>query len=347
MDDIIGESEAICQVKALAKKMAQTDSAILLTGESGTGKELFGHAIHNASRRREMPFVAINCAALTETLLESELFGYEEGAFTGAKKGGKMGLFEYAHLGTLFLDEVEAMSPMLQAKLLRVLQEKELIRVGGDRVIPVDVRIIASSNEDIHELVRQGRFRKDLFYRLNTLPLEIPPLRERGEDLFLIAAEIKKRFGYAYILAPDAREILRRYCWEGNVRELSNLIEYLAVVDKPEITSEDLPPYLRAARLLSPEVPSLPDDFSDFAAQTAGQEELYRFLLRALSTAENGIGRGQLCRLAEQEGLLLTDQAVRDALQALNRLCLISVSRGRGGSRLTLRGRQLAEAFSK
>ena len=347
MDDIIGESEAICQVKALAKKMAQTDSAILLTGESGTGKELFGHAIHNASRRREMPFVAINCAALTETLLESELFGYEEGAFTGAKKGGKMGLFEYAHLGTLFLDEVEAMSPMLQAKLLRVLQEKELIRVGGDRVIPVDVRIVASSNENIHELVRQGRFRKDLFYRLNTLPLEIPPLRERGEDLFLIAAEIKKRFGYAYILAPDAREVLRRYCWEGNVRELSNLIEYLAVVDKPEITSEDLPPYLRAVRPLSPTAPSLPDEFSDFAVQTAGQEELYRFLLRALSAAESGIGRGQLCRLAEQEGLLLTDQAARDALQALNRLGLISVSKGRGGSRLTLRGRQLAEAFSK
>ena len=295
-----------------------------------------------------MPFVAINCAALTETLLESELFGYEEGAFTGAKKGGKAGLFEYAHLGTLFLDEVEAMSPMLQAKLLRVLQEKELIRVGGDRVIPVDVRIVASSNEDIHELVRQGRFRKDLSYRLNTLPLEIPPLRERGEDLFLIAAEIKKRFGYAYILAPDAREVLRRYCWEGNVRELSNLIEYLAVVDKPEITSEDLPPYLRATRSLSPAAPSLPDDFSDFAAQTAaGQEELYRFLLRALSAAEGGIGRGQLCRLAEQEGLLLTDQAARDALQALNRLGLISVSRGRGGSRLTLRGRRLAEAFSK
>lgn len=150
---------------------------------------------------------------------------------------------------------------MLQAKLLRVLQEKELIRVGGDRVIPVDVRIIASSNEDIHELVRQGRFRKDLFYRLNTLPLEIPPLRERGEDLFLIAAEIKKRFGYAYILAPDAREILRRYCWEGNVRELSNLIEYLAVVDKPEITSEDLPHICGQPRLLSPEVPSSPMTF--------------------------------------------------------------------------------------
>ena len=346
-DDVIGQSAAIRRTKETLTRMANSESPILLIGETGTGKELFAHAVHRASRRAAGPFLAINVAAFPENLLESELFGYEEGAFTGAKKGGKAGLFEYAHLGTLFLDEVEAMSPMLQAKLLRVLQEKELIRVGGDRVIPVDVRIIASSNEDIHELVRQGRFRKDLFYRLNTLPLEIPPLRERGEDLFLIAAEIKKRFGYAYILAPDAREILRRYCWEGNVRELSNLIEYLAVVDKPEITSEDLPPYLRAARLLSPEVPSLPDDFSDFAAQTAGQEELYRFLLRALSTAENGIGRGQLCRLAEQEGLLLTDQAVRDALQALNRLCLISVSRGRGGSRLTLRGRQLAEAFSK
>lgn len=348
MEDIIGESEAIRQTKALAVKMARTDSAILLTGESGTGKELFGHSIHNASRRREMPFVAINCAALTETLLESELFGYEEGAFTGAKKGGKAGLFEYAHMGTLFLDEVEAMSPLLQAKLLRVLQEKELIRVGGDRVIPVDVRVVASSNENIHELVAQGAFRRDLFYRLNTLPLQIPPLRERGDDLFLIAASIKKRMGYTYTLSPEARQLLRDYCWEGNVRELSNLIEYLAVVGKAEITPADLPAYLQTQRpdrpLPQPEGPSLPEtDLQDFWAQAAGQEERYCFVLRALAAAEGGVGRGQLCRLAQEEQLQLTEQMARDILNALNRLGLVSVSRGRGGSTLTRAGAALAE----
>ena len=174
-DDILGESGAIKKIKEIAKKMAKTNSAVLITGESGTGKELFAHAVHNYSDRKDYPFVAVNCAAIPENLLESELFGYEEGAFTGAKKGGKIGLFEFAHMGTLFLDEIEGMSPALQIKLLRVIQEKEIMKIGGGKVINIDVRIIAATNEELRKLVKENKFRKDLYYRINTLPIMIPP----------------------------------------------------------------------------------------------------------------------------------------------------------------------------
>ena len=335
--DIIAQDETMLRTKQIAAKMARTDSAILLTGESGTGKELFAHSIHHASLRRDMPFVAINCAALSDSLLESELFGYDEGAFTGAKKGGKLGLFEYAHRGTLFLDEIEGMSQPLQIKLLRVLQEKELMRVGGSRMIPIDVRIIAASNENLLDLVRQGAFRRDLYYRLNTLPIEIPPLRERGEDVILIARHLMRRSGARYVLTPSAEEVLRRCPWEGNVRELFNLVEYLAMLEKPTIEAADLPPYLRPASPAGPP-PSGPERFRQAAH---GREEALSFLLSALEAGP--AGRGALCRQARERGLPLTEQEVRDGLSLLHQQGLISVSRGRGGSRLTQAGRALLE----
>ncbi len=339
-DDIIGQSEAIRRTKQIAARMAQTDAAILLTGESGTGKELFAHSIHNASRRKNMPFVAINCAALSETLLESELFGYEDGAFTGAKKGGKLGLFEYAHRGTLFLDEIECMSQTLQVKLLRVLQEKEFMRVGGNRIIPTDVRIIAASNENILERVRQGTFRKDLYYRLNTLPIDIPPLRERGEDIFLIAQHLMEKAGAHYTFLPSAREVMRSYPWDGNVRELANIVEYLAMTGKEQIGAEDLPEALRQ------EVRPAPAAESSSAARSfwtaaRGKEEAYRFLVCALGESGTGMGRGTLVERARQQDLPVTEQEIRGMLATLHSLGLISVSRGRGGSRLTQAGRSL------
>ncbi len=338
-DDIIGESAVMLRTKQIAAKMARTDSAILLTGESGTGKELFAHSIHNASSRRAMPFVAINCAALSDSLLESELFGYDEGAFTGAKKGGKLGLFEYAHRGTLFLDEIEGMSQTLQIKLLRVLQEKEFMHVGGNRIIPTDVRIIAASNEDMFERVRSGTFRKDLYYRLNTLPIEIPPLRERGDDLFLIAHHLMEKSGASFSLSQSARDALRRYHWDGNVRELSNLVEYLSMTGESLVDFEDLP---GTFRMETPAVSApLPASAESFQKASRGREEGFRFLLCALGEQEGGIGRGRLCQLARERGLSLSEQEIRDMLRVLNKLGLASVSRGRGGSRLTVSGREL------
>jgi transcriptional regulator with PAS, ATPase and Fis domain len=230
LDDIVAESPRMRAAVTKARHYAETDSTVLIRGESGTGKELVAQGIHRAGPRRERPFVAVNCQALPDSLLESELFGYEEGAFTGARRGGKPGLFEMAHGGTIFLDEVGGISPGVQARLLRVLQSRETMRVGGDRIVSVDVRIIAASNERLSELVRQGRFRMDLLYRLNVLLLDLPPLRERREDLPELVRHLLARFCARYGRPPvslSARLLsgLLAYPWPGNVRQLENILE--------------------------------------------------------------------------------------------------------------------------
>lgn len=230
LDDIIGRSKAITAAKQQAAVFAATDSTVAIYGESGVGKELFAQSIHNLSSRKNGPFVAINCSALPKELMESELFGYEEGAFTGAKKGGKEGLFELAHGGTLFLDEIGTMPLELQAKILRVIQEKEVTRLGGNSLIPVDVRIIVATNRDLKEAVRQGEFRQDLYFRLNVLPLYIPALRERPEDIPLLFEHFVRTFSrrLGRRLNPDHLHnvpLLQEYSWPGNVRELMNFCE--------------------------------------------------------------------------------------------------------------------------
>lgn len=233
--DIIGCSSAIKKTIEEARCYARSEGTVLILGETGVGKELFAHAIHQESKRKSGPFVAINCSALPETLLESELFGYEEGAFTGAKKGGKIGLFELAHGGTIFLDEIGDLSTHLQVRLLRVLQEREIMRLGGNTIIPVDVRVIAATNQNLEEAVNSGRFRLDLFYRLNILKLEIPPLRERREDIPLLfdffARRLAEKLGLSYQRVPNCLlEELTKYDWPGNVRELQGFVErYLAL----------------------------------------------------------------------------------------------------------------------
>lgn len=235
LDDIIGTSSAIANAKQQARFFAATAFTVLIHGESGVGKELFAQSIHNLSSRKKGPFVAINCSAMPKELMESEFFGYEEGAFTGAKKGGKEGLFELAHGGTIFLDEIGDMSLELQSKILRVLQEKEVTRLGGNTLIPVDVRIIAATNRDIKEEVQQGRFRQDLYFRLNVLSLHVPPLRERPEDIPLFFnhfLRIQSRQP-GYCIQPDRLQnvcLLQEYSWPGNVRELQNFCERFAVL---------------------------------------------------------------------------------------------------------------------
>ncbi len=229
-EDIVGKSRGMIVAKEQALKAAQTPATVLLQGESGTGKELFAHAIHHVSKRKNQQFIRVNCSALVDTLLESELFGYEGGSFTGAKKTGKKGLFEEANKGTIFLDEIGVMSLNLQAKLLRVLQEKEIVRVGGRSSINVDVRIISATNIDLKNAVKEGRFRDDLYYRLYVIPIYIPPLRKRKEDMSLLVNNLIRKLNQDFGrnvkgILPEALNILSSYSWPGNVRELENVIE--------------------------------------------------------------------------------------------------------------------------
>ncbi len=244
-ETIIGTGRAISDTIHTAREYSKVESNVLLIGETGTGKELFAQSIHNLSGRRGGPFVAVNCAAIPEQLLESELFGYAEGAFTGAVRGGKQGLFELAHNGTIFLDEISELSLSLQGRLLRVLQEKEIMRLGADRIIPVDVRIISATNRNLKQMVDQGLFRRDLFYRLDVLRIFLPPLRGRKEDLpLLIEYFIRKKnltFGKNLaVINPAAMSMLTEYEWPGNVRELENICERLVILSPGEEVGPDV-----------------------------------------------------------------------------------------------------------
>jgi transcriptional regulator with PAS, ATPase and Fis domain len=246
VDDIVCKSLSMKRIILQARQFASSDSTVLITGESGTGKELVAQSIHNLSSRRKGPFVAINCSALPENLLESELFGYEEGAFTGAKKGGKPGLFELAHQGSIFLDEIGAIPLVVQSRLLRAIQQKEVMRIGGDRIIPVDVRIITATNVDLLRTVKQGRMRMDLYFRINILRIHIPPLRERKEDIPVLLKSLLKRHTQKYgkqmeQLPEELLERLVAHSWPGNVRELDNFIEkYIIMIDTPDQYKEVL-----------------------------------------------------------------------------------------------------------
>ncbi|QDR79051.1 sigma 54-interacting transcriptional regulator [Sporomusa termitida] len=241
--DIKSASPAMLTAIADAKHFAKYDATVLVLGETGVGKEYFAHAIHLASSRKNGPFVVVNCAAIPENILESELFGYTEGAFTGAKKGGKTGLFEQAHGGTIFLDEIGEMSENLQARLLRVLQEHEVYRLGDERVTPIDIRVIAATNRDLHEMVQKGRFREDLYYRLDVLTVEIPALRERKEDIQAFVQLFIAEFNAQYRtsvegIAPAGLQQLQQYDWPGNIRELHNIIGRLSAQTADATISE-------------------------------------------------------------------------------------------------------------
>ena len=234
-EDILGKSEPLQTTIRLAREYATIDSTILIHGRTGTGKEVFAHAIHNASRRRGEPFVAINCAALPESILESELFGYVEGAFTGARKSGKAGVFEMAHGGTLLLDEVGEMPPMIQSRFLRAIEQREIMRLGDSRIIPINVRLIAATHRNLREMVARGQFREDLYYRLNVLSLPIPTLQERGHDVLVIADKFLREFydmqGKSYgIFSDESARLLLDYGWPGNIRQLRNAMERLSVM---------------------------------------------------------------------------------------------------------------------
>lgn len=346
LDDVIGISTAITETKNILRKMAATDSPVLLMGETGTGKELMAHALHQASRRADGPFIAINVAAMPENLLESELFGYEEGAFTGAKKGGRPGLFEFAHQGTLFLDEVEGMSLSMQVKLLRVLQEGEIMRVGGGSIIRVDVRIVAATNESLEEKIQDGSFRKDLYYRLNALTVEIPPLRKRGDDIFLLLDYFMRKMGGDFTLSEGVKTFLRRHPWPGNIRELQNAVEYFNYLAKPVIGLSDLPPTM--TRFVDDGSDDGEGEVNDNAADDKEADMAYqaavdkkRFVLNQLALAWKAgetAGREKILEAAKKDHISMTQKQVRDLLDELAKEGLIQVGRGRGGSKITEKG---------
>lgn len=289
--DMAGESPAIKRVITLARRCSESNANVLIIGETGTGKEVLAQSIHNASSRRQEPFVAVNCAALPENLLESELFGYVEGAFTGARKGGKMGLFEAAHRGTIFLDEISEISPRMQGRLLRVLQEREISRVGDDAVIPVDVRVIAATNRNLPAMMRKGTFRPDLYYRLDILRLSLPPLRQRREDIIPLLQQFLRadfcRQGRVWGgLTAAAQARLLAYDWPGNVRELRNVAERLAV-----LTSGDVIDVAQVAAVLSDQPVAPAESDAAAVASPEGQARDVAALLQALEETHYHYGR--------------------------------------------------------
>lgn len=343
-EDIVGNSEGLKNKKKIAMKLAASELNVLIEGESGTGKELFASAIHNASPRKDGTFLGVNFSALPEDLVESELFGYEEGAFTGAKRGGKKGLFEQADRGTLFLDEIGDISPKIQARLLRVLQEKEIMRVGGTQIIPVDVRVIAATNKNLVEMIENGKFRQDLYHRLKVLYLQLIPLRERKEDIQdLIQCFIRQSQGNRVAIEESVIQKLKCYNWYGNVRELKNTIEYLlAVCEDDVITVRDIPD---AGFFQIKLFDKLHEQDEDEIENLGNSEELY-FILGTLheSTLNHQlVGRKQMAQMAKEKGLMLTEPQIRQRMNILEEHGYLLKSKGRAGTKLTKKGKRIVE----
>lgn len=313
-DEIVGKSPAITAAIQLAEKMARANAPILIHGESGTGKEMFAQSIHNASERRNGPFVAVNFAALSEQLLESELFGYEEGSFTGAKRGGSAGLFEAANKGTLFLDEIGDAPLSFQVKLLRVLQEKQIRRVGSIKVIPIDVRIIAATNHDLKEHIKLRLFREDLYYRLNVLPLKLPPLRERKGDVLPLCyaayRDCAPLYNDAHKYFSKVGECLVSYSWPGNVRELRNVVAYLT-----SICPDEPPSPADLQQELKEQLHDQPDRII--------KEKIYQ-AIQQHNDAHEPVGRRSLSR-----EFFLPENKIRQALTVLRQEGRIKITAGK------------------
>jgi transcriptional regulator with PAS, ATPase and Fis domain len=332
--DILTESPSVNRCIQLAAKFALSDLPVFISGESGTGKELFAHSIHSTSKQHNQPFVAFNCAAVPESLVESELFGFEAGSFTGALKGGKPGLFEQANNGTIFLDEIGDMPYALQSKILRVLQERQVMRIGSQKLVPVNIRVLSATNQKLEEKIRSGQFREDLYYRLNVLPLHIPPLRERPEDILYLFAHFQRmNKQQSMTLADEAREVLLAYPWPGNVRELWNVASYASLFAGDSITVDSLPEYL--GRRLH----DFSREFDRFDCDGLGEAKTS--VLRAVAegmTAGTGVGRASIQTRLRDQGFDLSEGRVRGIMGVLQREALIESGIGRLGTKATPRG---------
>ncbi|MDA3937767.1 MAG: sigma 54-interacting transcriptional regulator [Spirochaetia bacterium] len=346
-DDIICTSKDIKTIKKKAEKIASTDLTIMITGESGTGKEILAQAIHNASPRHKQPFIAINSAAIPENLIESELFGYASGSFTGALKSGRKGLFEQANNGTIFLDEIGDMPKHLQSKLLRVLQERQLTPIGSDRIIDIDVRVIAASHRNPREMIKDDSFRKDLFYRLNVFPLELPPLRRRPEDIpILLQNFTNNRFTFS----GDCINHMMNYDWPGNIRELNNVAQYITTIEENEVVNIDsLPYYLstqsglgtwqsgnisyQTERMILEQKTALTTAVSTLKA------------IQLLNRIDKTAGRKHIMGILGQKNILVSESRLRKIIAALQLTELIITKKGRNGSYTTEKGNHFLSDF--
>lgn len=352
-DDMKTVSTPMIEMMKIANRLAKSDSTILILGETGTGKEVLAQAIHQASPRKYEPFIGVNFAAISESLMESELFGYESGSFTGARKGGHIGMFEQGHLGSIFLDEIGDASPVIQNRLLRVLQERQIMRVGGDKIIPLDVRVIAATNKDLKKLIEEGNFREDLYYRLNVLPLRLLPLRERKKDIPLLinlfSKEFQEKLGREpFVFTQEALRVCESYHWPGNVRELRNIVEYVAHISGEKVYKEELP---------------IGTDLLNYRIVENKEEELEKikndliekgFIEEALSMLEYlnrneviSAGRSAMLIHLNHEGFLLSDHQLRYRQKILNDHGLILIERGRSGSRITEKGKSFLDLYEK
>ena len=315
----------------VAKAVALSDYTVLITGESGTGKELFAQSVHNYSKRKNHPFVVVNCAAIPESLLESELFGYVGGAFTGADKKGKVGYFEQANHGTIFLDEIGDISPNLQARLLRVIQERQVNRIGSDRVIDINVRIIAATNKNLLQAVSENKFRDDLYYRLNVLQVQVPPLRDRREDIDVLLSFFMQE-SFSHLTTGDLAK-LREYHWPGNVRELENCALYYKTLGK-------LPDHFMdsAKASASKTIPTF--DVQAYTENTSYENIRIRVLgiIAKSSSFGHGIGRRSIYQALGEQGITVSDKQLRTIIEGLRQDHLIEIVRGRKGTSLTENG---------
>ena len=335
-EDMIGNCSSVRRNIKLAKKVAKSNSIVLIQGETGTGKEVLAQAIHNESERKDYPFVAINFAAIPENLIESELFGYEDGAFTGAKKGGKIGLFKKAHKGTIFLDEIGDAPLYLQSRLLRVLQEREITPVGSTETIPIDIRIIAATNKELLEEVRLKNFREDLYYRLNVMPMYSIPLRERKEDIRLLLEhylfKVNKCCDLEEFFTNDSIDLLENYEWPGNIRELVNIVEYVSTIkeDGRRIDIADLPRYIIEKNKdlnKNIEVEKLKESLDEKEFWVL--EKIYKY---------QGIGRRTLSLMSMEEGLNIGEGKMRTIMSKLNNNGYIEINRGLKGTKILEKG---------
>ena len=332
--DIVYVSPVMEEVISIAKKAADTDYTVLIQGESGTGKELMAQSIHNYSARSSYPFVAINCSTLPESLLESQLFGYEGGSFTGAQKTGKAGLFEQANHGTIFLDEIGDISQNLQIQLLRVLQERQVMRIGSSKVINLDVHIIAASNKNLETLVQSGQFRSDLFYRLSVIPIELPPLRLRQNDILLLMSSfLGKQFAE---ITEEQKAVLQDYTWPGNVRQLENAAKYYKTFRKFPTFLHMQPNGLAENPIQGPASAKT----EEIVCKTPDFYDLVLSLVAKHTAPYHGIGRNGLLSELKEFGIKVSDGKLRQLLLQYCEAGLITIARGRGGCRITPAGEE-------